>query len=125
MPNDLTELQTTDDLDRLVDASRAEPVLIYKHSLTCGTSGMALEEIRDLLAGPPLRARVGLVLVQSARVVSTLIASRFGVRHESPQELLVRDGQVIWHASHFRVTAEAITRALQQHGPDGTAQGTT
>lgn len=114
MSNTLTELKTLEDLDTLI-ASAAGPVLIYKHSVTCGTSGMALEEVRGLLAGPPIAARVGLVLVQSARTVSNAVAARFGVRHESPQILLVLDGRVVWHASHFSVTAAAITAALGQH----------
>jgi bacillithiol system protein YtxJ len=109
------ELKTLADLDRFLEPSAA-PALIYKHSVTCGTSGMALEEVRDLLAGPPIDAPVGLVVVQSARAVSDAVAARFGVRHESPQILLVQDGRVVWHASHFRVTAQAITAALQRHG---------
>jgi bacillithiol system protein YtxJ len=115
MSNVLTELKALEDLDTVIARSATEPVLIYKHSLTCGTSGMALEEVRDLLAGPPINVPVGLVLVQSARAVSNEVATRFGVRHESPQILLVRGGRVVWHASHYRVTAEAIAAALQRH----------
>lgn len=121
MSNVLTELKALEDLELMIARSATEPVLIYKHSLTCGTSGMALEEVRDLLAGPPIKVPVGLVLVQSARAVSDAVAARFGVRHESPQILLVQDGRVVWHASHFRVTAEAITTALQRHSPSPTA----
>lgn len=117
MSNTLDELKTVDDLNRLVEASSAEPVLIYKHSLTCGTSAMAFEEIRDLVAGAPIGARLGVVMVQPARALSNDIAARFGVRHETPQILLVRDGRVVWHASHFRVTADAIRDALQRLAP--------
>lgn len=119
MSNTLVELKTVGDLDRLVDASAAHPVVLYKHSLTCGTSAMAFEEIRDLVAGPPVGASIGVVMVQPSRSLSNEIAARFGVRHESPQVLIVRNGRVEWQASHFRVTAAAITAALQQ-----LAQGT-
>jgi len=114
MSNTLTELQTTDDLDRFLAVQPAQPVIVYKHSLTCGTSGMAFEEIRALAAGPPLEARIGLVMIQPARAVSNEIVRRFGVRHESPQVLLVQDGRVAWHASHFRVTAVAVAAALKR-----------
>ena len=116
MSNALVELKTVEDLDHLLATSSTEPGVIYKHSLTCGTSAMAFEEIRDLLAGPPIGARLGMVMVQPARAVSTLIASRLGLRHESPQVLLVRDGRVVWHASHYRVTAQAIADAVTTHG---------
>jgi bacillithiol system protein YtxJ len=118
MANTLTELKTAEDLDRLIEASSTEPVIIYKHSLTCGTSAMAFEEIRDLVAGSPISARVGIVMVQPARAVSNAIASRLGVRHESPQVLLLQGGQVVWQASHFRVTADAIRDALQRLASD-------
>jgi bacillithiol system protein YtxJ len=118
--NALIELRSLADLDHFLEPS-TRPVLIYKHSLTCGTSAMALEEVRDLLAGPPIDASVGLVLVQSARAVSDAVAARFGVRHESPQILLVQDGRVVWHASHYRVTSEAITAALQRHPSSATS----
>jgi bacillithiol system protein YtxJ len=118
MTNQLTELKTVDDLDRLLASAPGRAAVIYKHSTTCGTSGMALEEIRGLLVEPGVGAPVGLVLVQAARPVSIEIATRFGVRHESPQVLVVRDGRVVWHASHFRVTAEAITKALADAGAE-------
>jgi bacillithiol system protein YtxJ len=112
----LIELNTVADLDALL--ADPSPVLIYKHSLTCGTSGMALEEVRELLDGPPIGARAAIVLVQPAREVSNEIARRLGVRHESPQALIVSDNRVLWHASHFRVTAESIREALQRTTPE-------
>ena len=116
MSNELVELWTVDDLDRLLAQSADEPVLIYKHGLECGTSGMALEEIGDLAAGGPIGARIGVVMVQPARAVSNEVARRFGVRHESPQVLLIQAGRVVWHASHFRVTAESIVSAIGRAG---------
>lgn len=115
MSHALTELATPDDLERVL-ASPDAPLLIYKHSLTCGTSGVAFEEIRDVLPDLPPGVRLAIVKVQVARPVSNLIAERFGVRHESPQVLLVDGGRVIWHASHFRVTASEILAALGRHG---------
>lgn len=116
MSNELVELWTVDDLDRLLAQSPDEPVLIYKHSVECGTSGMALEEIGDLVAGPPIGARIGVVMVQPARSVSNEVARRFAVRHESPQVLLIQAGRVVWHASHYRVTAESVLSALARAG---------
>ena len=113
MPNRLTPLSTTDDLDAALAASAARPVLIFKHSATCGTSAMAAEEIGDLVAGAPLEADVYLLRIQAARAVSDEIARRLRVRHESPQVLLIQGGQVVWSASHFRVTAAAVLAALE------------
>jgi bacillithiol system protein YtxJ len=37
--------------------------------------------------------------------VSDAAAQRLGIRHETPQAILLRDGRVVWNASHFRITA--------------------
>ncbi|MEM7357326.1 MAG: monothiol bacilliredoxin BrxC family protein [Acidobacteriota bacterium] len=50
--------------------------------------------------------------MQNARDVSNEIAQRTGVKHESPQALLMRDGTVTWHASHWSIQAEALQEAL-------------
>ena len=96
--------------------SSAHPVLVFKHSLTCGTSAQALDELADHLQhadGP--HAHYALVTVQTHRDVSTAISTRVGIRHETPQALLIMGGRVVWSASHFRVTAEAIAKAIQSH----------
>jgi monothiol bacilliredoxin len=35
------------------------------------------------------------------------------VRHESPQALLLAGGEVVWHASHGSIRAEALASALE------------
>jgi bacillithiol system protein YtxJ len=111
----LVELATLADLDRAIAVSAKQPILIYKHSLTCGTSGVAYEEVMDVVSGAMLPGTAFIVKVQIAREVSRAIEQRLGIRHESPQALLVSDGRAFWHASHFRVTARHITAAIQAH----------
>lgn len=55
-----------------------------------------------------------LVRVIEERAVSLALAERLGVRHESPQVLLIRDGRVDWHDSHHRITAPALAAAVGQ-----------
>jgi thioredoxin 1 len=54
-----------------------------------------------------------MVTVQTHRAISNAVALRLGVRHETPQALLIRDGRVVWSASHFRVTAAAVEDAIR------------
>jgi bacillithiol system protein YtxJ len=115
MTNPLQELTSIEDFDLAVAASATRPILIYKHSTTCGTSAMAFEEVTDLLQGPPLSVDVYLVRIQTSRAVSRAVETTLQVRHESPQMLLVSNGQVLWHGSHYRVTAKSIQAALVQH----------
>lgn len=113
MPGPLRELTTVEELERAIDASATRPVVLFKHSRTCGTSAMAYDELLAI-EHAPMAADLFLVVVQASRALSNAIEARFGIRHESPQVLVVRDGRVVWHASHFRVSAEAIQRAVGQ-----------
>jgi bacillithiol system protein YtxJ len=110
---DITELRSQQDVDCLLEESATRPVLLLKHSHSCGTSAQALDE---LLSHIDVRGtdnvRFALVTVQTHRSISSAIATRLGVRHETPQALLIRNGAVVWQASHFRVTAEAISAAI-------------
>lgn len=114
------ELTSVEALERAIAASASLPILIYKHSSTCGTSAMAFEEVSELLRSPALPADVYLVHIQASRTVSRAVETLLGVRHESPQVLLVSHGQVLWHGSHFRVTAALILGSLQRHLSVGT-----
>lgn len=101
-------------LDTLIRRSHDAPVLLMKHSRTCGTSAMAYDELETFREGRP-HVDVVIVDVFADRALSREIASHFGVRHESPQALLLVDGRVAWHGSHYRVTAEALRRAVDEH----------
>jgi bacillithiol system protein YtxJ len=109
---ELTPLRLVADLDRLLADSASGPVLLFKHSYSCGTSAEALDEVLAHLEVHSGEARFAIVTVQTDRAVSNAISTRLGVRHETPQALLVRDGRVVWSASHFRVTADEIARAI-------------
>jgi len=110
---DIARPQRTEDLDRLLAQTAERPLLLFKHSLTCGTSAEALDELIEHLNEDKLDARYAIVTVQSHRELSNAVSARLGIRHETPQALLIRDGRVIWSASHFRVTAAAVQSAIR------------
>lgn len=101
------------DAERLIERSRQRPVLVFKHSVTCGTSAGARRRFERFVA-----ARSGgdadyvLLEVQYARALSGAIAEATGVRHQSPQAILLRGGVAVWDRSHGRITEEALGEAL-------------
>ena len=117
MHPDLTQLHDIAELDLLITESHTRPLVLFKHSYSCGISAEALDELVDHLTSAATAAglpdpRYAMVTVQTHREVSNAVAVRLGVRHETPQALLVREGRVVWSASHFRVTADAVQKAL-------------
>lgn len=110
-----TALETTAQFETLVEESNVRPVVIFKHSPTCGTSAQAYDDLETYL-GAPDAVDLHLVDVLRSRPLSHAIASRFGVRHESPQLLLLIDGQVRWNGSHWRVNGDELRNALRAAG---------
>lgn len=108
----LTNLSDVAGLEAAIEESRERPVLLFKHSRTCGISCEALDELRAHVERTPLAASYKLITVQSHRTVSDALAARFGIRHETPQAILLRDGEPVWNASHFRITADQLDRVL-------------
>ena len=104
--SDLTRVSDIAELDGWMERSRGEPVWLFKHSLTCPISATALREYQEFADGAAGGCAV--IEVQTARDVSTELARRTGVRHESPQALLLRDGEAVWHASHWRIRADSL-----------------
>ena len=108
----LLQLRTVADLDRVLADADRRPLLLFKYSYTCGTSAEALDELLEHLSAARPDVQYAMVTVQTEREISNAIAQRLGVRHETPQALLVRAGRVEWTASHFRVNADELTRAI-------------
>jgi bacillithiol system protein YtxJ len=109
----LTSLHQLEQLDQLLDESRERPLLLFKHSHNCGISLEALDEIVDHLNQESLDARYAMITVQTHRDLSNAVAAKLGVRHQTPQAIVVKDGRAVWSASHFRVNASEIRKALE------------
>jgi monothiol bacilliredoxin len=105
------------DLDLLLAAPLA---VLYKHSPICPTSDVAYEE---MLAFRRHRAvPVYMVDVIQHRPLSRALAERIGVRHASPQAIILRDGVAAWHRSHHEIQAEAMARMVDHlAGQEGSA----
>lgn len=106
-----TKLTDESQLATIKEESAQQPVLIFKHSTTCSISAMAYSRMErnwndaagikpyylDLLRFRPISAR---------------IASEFGVEHESPQVLLIQNGECVYDASHMGISFQALQQAV-------------
>jgi bacillithiol system protein YtxJ len=110
----VVELRKDQDLDDLLERSKTDPVLIFKHSTQCSISGEVQREFMDFVATAPELEAVVILVIENRRLSDT-VAERFGVRHESPQALLIKDGRVVWHASHWSITSDALGTALRSY----------
>ncbi|MCY1494536.1 hypothetical protein D3C87_68960 [compost metagenome] len=102
--NALTELKQ---LDSIVEESEEKPIVIFKHSTRCSISRMALKNFEREYSDENVASLYFLDLL-SHRDVSNEIAQRFHVIHQSPQLLLIKNGQSVYDVSHSEIDAEAL-----------------
>ncbi len=95
-------------------ATRAVAVL-YKHSPRCGSCVAALDEVQRFAAAHP-DIPVFQVDVLTQRAASDAITARLGVRHASPQAIVIREGRAVWSATHWDVTAAALAEQVSRVG---------
>ncbi|MBL7649690.1 MAG: bacillithiol system redox-active protein YtxJ [Candidatus Hydrogenedentes bacterium] len=111
----VTELDSSEALASCLARSESGPVFIFKHSTRCPISSRAHSEVGRYIDGAGESGLpVYLNYVVESRPVSNEIERSLGVRHESPQLLLVRGGQVIWHTSHGGIRSEAMVEAAER-----------
>ena len=108
----LTHLSDLEMLEAAIAESQERPVLLFKHSRTCGISCEALDELHTHVERAGGNVTYKVIVVQSHRRVSDGVSQRLGIRHETPQAILLKDGAAVWNASHFRITADEIGKVL-------------
>lgn len=101
-------IDSIDDFDAVLKQSDSETVAVFKHSSTCDLSATAKDEMANV------KLPVFELVVQTARPLSNHIEAHFGIRHESPQVILISRGEPIYDASHRAVTADSIHAATAQ-----------
>lgn len=109
------ELDTSAALSACLARSNVGPVFIFKHSTRCPVSSDARAEVESYLrqadaSAPP----VYINYVVESRPVSNEIESALGLRHESPQIMLVRSGKAVWSTTHGGVRAAAMFQAATE-----------
>lgn len=87
--------------------------LIFKHSTRCSVSAMAKKRFELDWEAIPAETSLYFLDLISHRAISAQIAETFQVRHESPQILLIKDGNCILHASHSDISAEEIAETVK------------
>ena len=107
MSAEISIVESVEELSGLFEVSHKKPVVLFKHSNSCGISAHIFEEIKSV------EAQVNVVVVQRNRDVSNAIEQRTGHRHQSPQAFVIRNGKAVYHASHYGIDPSAIDELLR------------
>lgn len=95
-------------LAEISQQSNDVPCLIFKHSTTCSISSMAkarLEKNWDFSSDDMKPYYLDLLLFRN---LSKAVAEKFGIYHESPQVLLIRNSECTYDASHLDISVQEL-----------------
>lgn len=93
-------LTSVDQLEEIKERSATRAQAIFKHSTTCGISRMVINRFNAAYDIPTDDLDLYYLDLRSYRSVSNEVETLFGVLHESPQLLIIRNGEVMAHESH-------------------------
>ena len=102
-------LENETELENLVSFSYTKPQVIFKHSTRCSISTIAKNRIDKVDSTDIDFNYLDLI---AHRSLSNLIAQKFNVHHESPQVLLIKNGECIFDESHYGIEMEGIKQQL-------------
>lgn len=107
---DWNVLDSEQKVAEIIRLSDSRPQIILKHSISCPTSAM----VKSRLDRSPVVENADYYLLDlwNHRAVSDLVAQKFGIRHESPQILIIHEGKCIYNESHYGIVVEKIATSL-------------
>ncbi|HEY0297886.1 MAG TPA: bacillithiol system redox-active protein YtxJ [Arachidicoccus sp.] len=95
------ELHELHQLENIKENSFAKTQVIYKHSKTCSISKVVYSRLNS--SKELIDADFYCLDLLAHRGISNAIAEMFGVPHESPQILVIKNGICIFNESHTAI----------------------
>lgn len=107
MANAFTPVTTIAQLEQVMSDTASDPIVLFQHDPYCPISQYAYQQMRRLTYP------ISLINVSQHHDLTEAIEERTGIRHESPQVIVLKQGDASWSASHYAITQEAVEEALQ------------
>jgi bacillithiol system protein YtxJ len=104
------QFTSEEQLAGLIERSRELPQVIFKHSTRCSISNVAFQRVDK--ANQPVATDFYLLDVITHRSLSLKVAERFGVNHESPQVLVIKNGECVYDDSHLGISMQDIVQQV-------------
>lgn len=98
------KLDTIEAIDEIISKSFTAPIILFKHSTRCSISAMALGRMSSGIR----EINFYLLDIIAHRNVSDEVAERFNIVHQSPQVLIIHQGNCIYNTSHFGISSSDL-----------------
>lgn len=100
------DFKSNSQINEIIEKSKTRPQVIFKHSTRCSISAMAKGRLERSPA--PDNADFHFLDLIAYRSLSNQVSSEFKVSHESPQILVIKNGECIYNESHSSITMDEI-----------------
>lgn len=104
-------LNKEEQLEEIRERSAIVPQVIFKHSTRCGTSSMVLDRLER--SKTPEKIDFYFLDLIRHRDISNKISEAFHVYHESPQILVIRNGECVYDESHMGIRMDELEEAIK------------
>jgi bacillithiol system protein YtxJ len=108
------ELSDLEQVDQIIQQSLSKPQLIFKHSTRCSISSMVKDRLERQWKAYLDEFPVYYLDLIRYRSVSNFLSDTFGVIHESPQLLIIKDGKCLFDCSHSDISVSAIEAIIEK-----------
>lgn len=112
MNKDWSNLTDENQITEIIALSNSIPVYIFKHSTTCGISAQAKENVEISFKNTDKPLLFYYLDLLKFRSISNEVALKLNVHHQSPQLILVHNGQVAFTTSHHKIKATILEDSL-------------
>ena len=103
-------LKSEDEIYEIIEKSRSKPQVIFKHSTRCSISSMAKARLERSIV--PENTDFYYLDLIAHRNISNKIATEFNVFHESPQILLILNGECVYDESHGAISMSELEEQI-------------
>ncbi|PZM63503.1 bacillithiol system redox-active protein YtxJ [Paenibacillus dendritiformis] len=109
----MRSIDTEQALQEWIDSTKEQTAVLFKHSTRCPISARANEEMGKVAEEfEPRGIAMGRILVVEHRDAALACTDKLGIQHESPQVIVMKEGQVVWHDSHHAITFDNVSSEL-------------
>ena len=105
------EITSEEDFEKALKSSSEKTVVLFKHSTRCSISSSALNRVERKFQPNEKVDWYFLDLIRF-RDVSNLISKKLDIAHESPQVLVIKNQQCVYHESHYGIQFDEIIQAI-------------
>ena len=107
-----TPLISVEEINTIIEISKSQPILIFKHSTSCRISRMVMKQFESLFNEENKHLKVYYLDLLNFREVSSKLSEVFQVIHQSPQLLVIKNGISVYDKSHYETTGVNLSKYI-------------